>query len=540
MKEIWNLPYLRLSKLSVGGLATAAALFGATLGAVPASAKSLVIARDMDMNSLDLHRAWCESCIIYNNAVYEGLLTLDANNKLVPVIAESWQVSNDLTTFTFKINPKATFSDGSKVEAKDVKWSWERLQNIKGNAAELAEAIASVDAPDPATVIVKTKAPNSEFLNVLTATYFGVINRRVAETEGKANAGPDAAKSDSSEPWFFSHSAGAGPFVLESYEPGSELRLKRNEHYWRKPANVDEVIMRQVGDTVAQAQLLQSGQVDIAMQVDAETAKTLTSPNVKVESAPSFNFIYVAIGPGAVANPFPMTMEIREAISIAIDRKSLIDFTVGEGNGELISVPFPIGFPGASGHAIPEYNPEKAKAMLAHAGKADGFTLDATYPQLNVYGVDLSIMMQKIQQDLAKVKITLDLKPVEMSAWRQRVSGDHIPFTGAYYSPDFYGTSQFVQTFGLAEGTLWYKRGGAERDPSYLLPENLKLMAEALKAKPADAEKIWFKIGENIKSDNVILPMLSPNLMLTYGSKVHGVRNSAICILPLYDVSIED
>lgn len=73
MKEIWNLPYLRLSKLSVGGLATAAALFGATLGAVPASAKSLVIARDMDMNSLDLHRAWCESCIIYNNAVYEGL-----------------------------------------------------------------------------------------------------------------------------------------------------------------------------------------------------------------------------------------------------------------------------------------------------------------------------------------------------------------------------------------------------------------------------------------------------------------------------------
>lgn len=65
-------------------------------------------------------------------------------------------------------------------------------------------------------------------------------------------------------------------------------------------------------------------------------------------------------------------------------------------------------------------------------------------------------------------------------------------------------------------------------------------MAEALKAKPADAEKIWFKIGENIKSDNVILPMLSPNLMLTYGSKVHGVRNSAICILPLYDVSIED
>jgi peptide/nickel transport system substrate-binding protein len=535
-----NLSHLRLPMYVFGNLVAATALLGLTLAAVPATAKSLVLARDMDVNSLDLHRSYCETCIIYNEAVYEGLLTLDANNKLVPVIAESWTVSDDLTSFTFKLNPKATFSDGSKVEAKDVKWSWDRLKNIKGNATEFSDTIDSVEAPDAATVVVKTKAPNSEFLNVLTATYFGIINSKVAETEGKAIAGPEAAKSDTSEGWFFSHSAGAGPFVLESYQPGSELRLKRNEHYWREPAKVDEVVMRQVGDAVAQAQLLQSGQVDIAMQVDAETAKTLTSPNVKVESAPSFNFIYVAIGPGAVANPFPMTPEIREAISIAIDRKSLIDFTVGEGNGELISVPFPIGFPGASGHAIPDYNPDKAKEMLAHAGKADGFTLDATFPQLNVYGVNLSIMMQKIQQDLAKVKIKLDLKPVEMSAWRERVNGDHIPFTGAYYSPDFYGTSQFVQTFGLAKGTMWYKRGGAERDPSYLLPENLTFMSEALKSKPEDAEKLWFKIGENIKNDNVILPMLSPNLMLTYGSKVHGVRNSAICILPLYEVSIDD
>ena len=160
--------------------------------------------------------------------------------------------------------------------------------------------------------------------------------------------------------------------------------------------------------------------------------------------------------------------------------------------------------------------------------------------KLNVYGVDLSIMMQKIQQDLAKVNIKLELQPIEMSAWRTRVGSDHIPFTAGYWSPDFFGTSQFIQAFGLAKGTMWYKRAGAERDPSYLIPENLTLMDDALKATPAEAEKIWFKIGENIKNANVILPMLSPNLMLTYGSKVHGVRNSPICIMPLYEVSIAD
>jgi peptide/nickel transport system substrate-binding protein len=535
---IGNLSYLGLRGSNFASVLTATLLLGSTLVAIPASAKSLIIARDMDMNSMDPHRAWCEVCVIYNGAVYDGLLTLDADNKLVPVIAESWQVNDEQTEFTFKLNPKATFSDGSKVEAKDVKWSWDRLRNIKGNAAGLAETIASVDAPDPTTVVVKTKSPNSEFLNIITATAFGIINSKVAQAEGKAISGPEAAQSDASEPWFFSHSAGAGPFQLESYEAGSEIRLKRNENYWREPAKIDEVVIRQVAGAVAQAQLLQSGQVDIAMQVDAETAKTLTSPNVTVERSSSFNFIYVAIAPGAVANPCPLTPEIREAISIAIDRKSLIDFTVGEGNGQPIAVPFSFGVPGSSGHAIPEYNPKKAKELLAKAGRAAGFTLDASFPALNVYGVDMSIMMQRIQQDLAKVNIKLELKPVEFSAWRDLVNGDHIPFTAGYWSPDYFGTSGYVQAFGLAKGTIWYKRAGAERDPSFVVPENDTLMAEALKAKPDEAEKLWFQIGENIKNANVILPMIAPNLILTYGSKVHGVRNSPNAIMPLYEVSI--
>ena len=114
-------------------LAAATLLGGLAATAMPAEAKTLVIARDMDVNSLDLHRSWCDTCMIYNAAVYDGLLALDKDNKLVPVIAESWTVNGDQTVFTFKLNPKATFSDGSKVEAKDVKWSWERLKNIKGS-----------------------------------------------------------------------------------------------------------------------------------------------------------------------------------------------------------------------------------------------------------------------------------------------------------------------------------------------------------------------------------------------------------------------
>lgn len=521
-------------------LAAATMLAGFAAAAMPANAKTLVIARDMDINSLDIVRSWCDTCMIYNAAVYEGLLALDANNKLVPAIAESWTVNEDQTEFTFKLNPKATFSDGSKVEAKDVKWSWERLKNVKGTPSDLASTIASVEAPDAGTVVVKTSEPNSELLNVLAASYFGVINSDVAQSEGKATAAADAAQSDTAEPWFLAHSAGAGPFVLESYQPGAELRLKRNEHYWREPAKVDEIVIRQVGDAVAQAQLLQSGQADVAMNIDPETAKSLTGPNVKTESAPSNNFVYLALSPGAVANPFPMTAEVREAISLAVDRKSLVDFTLGEGNGRLISVPFPLDFPGGAGHSIPEYNPEKAKELLTKAGHADGFTLEATYPKLNVYGVDFTLAMQKIQQDLAKLNIQLELKPVEFPNWREAAAKDHIPLTFVYFAPDFYGTSQYVNYFGLTPGSAWAKRAGEERDPSFLLPDVKTMLAEALKSPPEKAEKIYFDIGEKIKAQNVIIPMISPNTILAYGSKVHGVRNSPASNVPLYEISLDD
>ena len=521
-------------------LFAAAASMTLAAGIAPATAQTLVVARDMDLNSLDLHRAWCDSCMIYNAAVYEGLVTLDADNKLQPVIAESWEVSDDMTTFTFKLNPNAKFSDGSQVEAKDVKWSWERLQNIKATASGLAETLESVEAPDALTVVAKTKGANSEFLNVLAASSFGIVNSDVAISEARALAGTDAAQTDNSEAWFLAHSAGAGPFVLESYEPSTELRLKRNENYWRKPAALESVIFRQVGDAVAQAQLLQSGQVDVAMQIDPETAKTLTDPSIKIESVPSYNFIYMAVSPGAKANPFILSPEVREAISIAIDRTSLIDFAVGANNGQPIATPIPLGFPGGNGHEVPKYDPERARELLAKAGHADGFTLEAMYPQANVYGVEFTFAMQKIQQDLAKVGIKLDLKPVEFSAWRERVNGDHIPVTMVNYAPDFFGTSQYVQAFGLSEGTLWYRRVGVDKAPEIVIPENMKLMEQALAAKPEEAEKLWFQIGENIKNANVILPMISPNVIFAYNNKVKGLRNSACCVVPIYEVSMEE
>ncbi len=307
--------------------------------------KPLIIARNIDLNSLDPHRAFCDTCQIYNSSVYESLLTLDKDNKLIPLLASKWESNADQTSFTFTLDPAAKFSDGSPVEAKDVKWSWERLKNLKGSSSFLMDNVASIEAPDAHTVVVKMVAPSSEFLNIAAAPYTAIVNSKVASEAG-AKADKDASTTDNAEAWFLQHSAGSAPFVLKSYEPNSELRLARNDKYWRKEPALSEVVIRQTKDAVAQAQMLQNGTADIAMQIDPDTAKTITGGDIKIDTVPSYNFLYVALSPGAKANKVPLTPEVREAISLALDRKSILDFTLGD-QGQLISAPIPIGFPAA-------------------------------------------------------------------------------------------------------------------------------------------------------------------------------------------------
>jgi peptide/nickel transport system substrate-binding protein len=517
-------------------LAIAAAVFGLTVPGAQAQEKALVIARDMDVNALDPARAWCDTCQIYNTSVYEQLVTLDANNVLQPLLAASWTSNADQTEFTFKLDPAARFSDGSPVEAKDVKWSFERLKNIKGNASFIADPILSIDTPDAGTVAVTLSASNSEFLNQVAAGFLGVINSDVAAANG-AVSDETAAEKDTSEEWFLSNSAGSGPFVLAAYEPNAELRLKRNENYWRAKPVLPEVIFRQVQDAVAQAQMLQSGAVDIAMQIDPETAKSLEGTSAIVERVPSFNFVYIALSPGAKATPIDMTPDVREAISIAIDRTSLIEFTLG-GAGRPLAAPIPLGFPGGDGHAIPEYNPEKAKQMLAAAGHPDGFTLQSIYPDLNVYGVDFNLMMQKIQQDLSKVGVKLELQPVPFANWREAANGDHIPLTAVFFAPDFFGSSQYIDVFGMQEGSVWARRAGGANVASIINPRPGELKTQALAAATVEeAEKLWAEAAREMINNKIIIPMVSPDLILAYGPNIKGVRYSACCNLPLAEIT---
>jgi peptide/nickel transport system substrate-binding protein len=499
-------------------------------------ADTLVIARSMDVNALDPARAFCDTCQIYLTSVYDTLVTLDKDNKtLKPRLAKSWDVNENQTVFTFHLDEKAVFADGAPVEAKDVKWSFDRLKFIKGSPSFFMDGVTSIETPDAATIVVTLDAPNGEFINKLAAGFTGIINSDVASANG-ATADASADTSDKAENWFLANSAGSGPFKLVTYRPDDELRLARNDAYWGEKPAFSEVVFRQSQDAVSQAQLLESGSADIAMQVDFDTAGSLNSADVKTEIVPSYNFLYIAIGAGAKSNTIKMTPDIRKAVSLAVDYEGVIEFTVG-GQGMKQSTAIPNGFPGTEGLPERKRDLEEAKALLAKAGVADGFEMEAVYPNDNIYGVDLNVMMQKVQQDLSEVGIKVTLKPSTYPVWRDQINGDGIPLTAVYYAPDYYGTGQYANYFAMMPGTSWSKRAGAANDPSVINPKEADLLAKALAAPASEQDKIYHELALEMMSDNIIIPLVSPNLVLAYRTDIEGVRYSACCNLPLSEIS---
>ena len=172
------------------------------------------------------------------------------------------------------------------------------------------------------------------------------------------------------------------------------------------------------------------------------------------------------------------------------------------------------------------------------AGRPDGFTIESVYPDANVYGVDFSIMMQKIQQDLRKVGITVELKPEPFATWREQVNTDHVPLTAVYYAPDFFGSSQYVDVFGVSEGSVWANRAGADTAPDIIDRQIDDLLTRALAAPAGQkADALWFEAGERMADNRIIIPMVSPDLIFAYRPNIEGVRYSACCALVLSEIS---
>ena len=254
-----------------------------------------------------------------------------------------------------------------------------------------------------------------------------------------------------------------------------------------------------------------------------------------VQTVPSYNFIYLALSPGAKGNKVKMTKEVREAISLGLDRKEILEFTLG---GRDSSSPLRFRSASRAAAAFRQSPTIRPRPRICSPRPMPQPRAGCRFPNLNAYGVDLSLLMQKVQQELSKINVKVNLQPMTFANWREQVSGNRHPADGRVLRARLsIGSAQYVEYFGMMAGSPWAKRAGAANDPSVINPREQELLKKALQPRGEEAAKIYHEIGLEMIKDKVILPLVSPNLILAYNKGVKGVRYSACCNLPVAEIS---
>ena len=399
--------------------------------------RTVVVAMGSGFSTLDPGRVYEKYPPMIVNACYENLFKFNSNDgEAEPSLAESYAFSEDGMTLTVKLR-EATFASGNPVTSADVMFSINRCKNLQDNPSFICDTIESMEAPDDLTVVFHLTQPDSAILSKLTYSSLAVLDSEVVKEHGGTDA-EDAVTADTASDYLNTTSAGSGMYVMTSYIPDSEIVLEANPNYWRQATNVDKYIIKIQPDSNTQMMGLSTGDIDVAMNMTDDTMAELQSAeNVELINAPTKTVGFVmmnmdeSIG-GPVANP-----DVQQAIRLALDYAG-IQTIVGEGCVTPYSV-IQDGFMGSKGVRDTGYQDvEAAKQLLADAGYADGLDVDLTVCDLDMEGVALTDLAQKVKEDLAQIGINVN---IVSQAWAAGYGDAYregtIPLTVMYWGTDY-------------------------------------------------------------------------------------------------------
>jgi peptide/nickel transport system substrate-binding protein len=389
--------HFNFGKKLLTGLAVAT-LLGTTTMAVPAQAVTLRMAWAQDATGLDPHTQTAFSSLRLLELIYEPLVRLDAQLNVVPAIADTWEFSEDGLTLTFKLNANAKFSTGAAVTSEDVKASFTRLLDEATAAAARSNfiSIESIDTPDPQTVVFHLSQPDAPIL-VAMAT----INAAIV---------PASAIADGS---VATTAVGSGPFKLDQWDPNSSETLSANPDWAGGAVGVDGINISVLPDETAILASLRAGQTDFALLNDPLVATLVPNePNLQLNAIPGLAYNVLQLNP---SRPPMDNLKVRQAISCAVNRQEVLD-TALLGEGQLtgpLTMPAYASDPSTLFCASQDL--EKAKALMAEAGLADGFT--ATVIAANGEPPVASAEAQVLQSQLAEIGVKLEIKMMELNVY---------------------------------------------------------------------------------------------------------------------------
>lgn len=355
---------------------------------------------------------------IYTGAqVYEGifskLIDMAPDNSFVPDLATSW-TQTDPKTWTFKLVTNATFHNGEPFTSADVKYTFERILDPKTASAYagLYAQIASVDAPDPATVVFHLKSSFGPFLTNL-ATNGEIVNKKAIESSDPARA-----------------PVGTGPFMFVEWVQGDHITLKKNPTYFKAGLpHLDSVTFKFLPVDQSRIDALSAGELD---WVDAIPLQSV--PALKAD--PRFTYVTSAVAgiPDYIALNTKMApfdnVKVRQAVALAVNRAAIRDVAY-LGTGELGLTEMPTGSTWYDAMGLFSGDPDlgKAKQLMAEAGFSNGVKVEylglPQYPELLKTG-------QVLRETLKSIGIDMTIKPVDVSVWYDAFSSGKYQITSAY------------------------------------------------------------------------------------------------------------
>jgi peptide/nickel transport system substrate-binding protein len=414
--------------------------------------KTLIMVLDYsDVRTLDPGRTFAFGGAFVGLNTYDTLVAHKSPrevNTFVPVLAIEWKISPDGKEYTFKLRPNVKHASGNPFTAEDVRFSLTRLKNLKGNPGWMMDPLKEVVVVDSLTVRTVLYESFGDWLPVLAGPNSVILDSKLAREHGASDS-PTADKDDKAEDWLNQNSAGGGPFILKSWQKNNVIIMERNPNYWRGPAKLAKIEARDVPSPIAQKLQVERGDADVALNLTPDlTAAMRNNKNVKILLAQSFENMYMGMTVDPTLHPELAKKEVRQAIRHAVDRDGIIKLT----NGRAVIGPavFPIGVLGLETQAEadrlnPKYDLKLAKELLAKAGVPNGFQFPLKYGTgASPAGITYEAVAQKLQADLKKIGIEVQLIPLEFSAMLSQYRAKGEVAVISYNQPDYIGASDFV------------------------------------------------------------------------------------------------
>jgi peptide/nickel transport system substrate-binding protein len=486
-----------------------------------------------------------------------------ATQALEPDLAERWTAAGDGRTWTVRLRPGLAFSDGAPLTSADVLFSFaaaydERTASALGGSLLVGGQPLAVTAPDPQTVVITFPAPFGPGLRLLDN--LPILPRHKLGTaleEGRLR-----------EMWGLTtppgELAGAGPFVLADYRPGERLVLARNPRYWRRDdrgaalPRLDTLTLLIVPDQNAELLRLESGETDlISGDVRPEDLAAIRRAAdqgrvqlLDVGTALDADYFWFNLTPGAVPadRTWLQRRELREAVSLAVDRRALADTVY-------LGAAVPVAGPVTPGNhdwydpslAVPAPDPGRARQLLAAAGLTDRDG-DGRLEAPDGSPARFTLLTQKgnslreraaafLQQDLSKVGLAADVVTLEAPALIERLTARQ--YEAAFFVVQASDTDPASNLdFWLSGGAfhLWNAEQAAPATPWEARIDALMHQQVAV-TDPVERRRLFNEVQRIFAQELPAIAFVAPKVSIAIGARVTGVRPSVLQPFVLWDAA---